>query len=38
MKIVPWTVDERDEALRMKSLGVDAIITNRPDSMKVWIE
>lgn len=37
MKIVPWTVDERDEALRMKSLGVDAIITNRPDSMQVWI-
>lgn len=37
MKVVPWTVDDKKEAERLKTLGVDAIITNRPDSMMVWI-
>lgn len=38
MKVVPWTVDDKKEADRLKRLGVDAIITNRPDSMLVWVD
>lgn len=38
MKVVPWTVDDCPEALRVKALGIDAIITNRPDSMMVWMK
>ena len=26
-----WTVDEREEMLRLAALGVDAILTDRPD-------
>ena len=37
MKIVPWTVDTKDEVLRLKSLGVDEIITNYPDSVQHWL-
>lgn len=38
MKVAPWTVDTEKEAGRLKRLGVDAIITNRPDSMLVWVD
>lgn len=38
MQIVPWTVDSKEEALRLQALGVDQIITNRPDSMQVWLQ
>lgn len=38
MQVVPWTVDDKAEALRLKHLGVDAIITNRPDAMKEWLK
>lgn len=37
MKVIPWTVDSRQEALRLKYLGVDALITDCPDSMAVWL-
>ena len=37
MEIVPWTVDDRKEAERLKRLGVDAIITNRPDRVMEWL-
>lgn len=38
MDVIPWTVDDKNEARRLKTLGVDAIITNRPDSMMVWLK
>lgn len=31
MKIIPWTVNEREEIERLKKLGVDGIITDYPD-------
>ncbi len=31
MKIIPWTVNTKDEISRIKSLGVDGIITDYPD-------
>ncbi len=37
MQIAPWTVDKKKEVLRLKKLGVDAIITNRPDSVMLWV-
>ena len=37
MKVLPWTVDSKQEALRLKGLGVDGIITDCPDSMAVWL-
>lgn len=37
MEVAPWTVDDKTEAERLKKLGVDAIITNQPDSMMVWL-
>lgn len=33
MKVVTWTVDEKDEMQRMIDCGVDAIITNYPDRL-----
>ncbi|WP_321331020.1 glycerophosphodiester phosphodiesterase family protein [uncultured Bacteroides sp.] len=37
MQVAPWTVDKREEILRLKRLGVDAIITNQPDSVMMWL-
>lgn len=37
MTIVTWTVDDRAEAKRLKKLGVDAVITNQPDNMMIWL-
>lgn len=33
-KILAWTVNTKKEALRLKNLGVDGIITNYPDIIK----
>ena len=33
IKVVPWTVDEPADILRMVSCGVDAIISNYPDRL-----
>ncbi|WP_331715997.1 glycerophosphodiester phosphodiesterase [Tessaracoccus coleopterorum] len=30
VKVITWTVNRDEDALRLKSLGVDAIITNFP--------
>lgn len=38
MEIAPWTVDDKQEVERLKKLGVDAIITNRPDSVMRWLD
>ena len=38
MKVIPWTVDDKDEVLRLKRIGVDEIITNQPDSVQSWLE
>lgn len=38
MEIAPWTVDGKQEVERLKKLGVDAIITNRPDSVMRWLD
>lgn len=37
MELAPWTVDEKPEVERLKKLGVDAIITNQPDSVMRWL-
>ena len=37
MKVAPWTVDKKEDILRMKAYGVDDIITNQPDSALIWI-
>ncbi len=37
MEVVPWTVDDREEVERLRKLGVDAIITNRPDRVMEWL-
>ena len=33
-KIIAWTVDEPDEAIRLTNLGVHGLITNRPDLLR----
>ena len=38
MKIIPWTVDTKEEVLRLSDLKVDAIISNKPDSLKIWLK
>lgn len=37
IEVAPWTVDDQKEILRLKKLGVDAIITNQPDSVMLWL-
>ncbi len=37
MRVIPYTVDTEDEAVKMKEAGVDAIITNYPDRMTQWL-
>lgn len=31
IKVIPWTVNQRDDMLRLKSWGVDGLITDYPD-------
>jgi len=33
IKVVPWTVDEPDDIIRMAAAGADAIISNYPDRL-----
>ena len=33
MKVVTWTVDNKDEMIKMIDAGVDAIISNYPDRL-----
>lgn len=37
MQVVPWVVDRKEEVLRLKNLDVDEIITNKPDSVQLWL-
>ena len=37
MELAPWTVDDKPEIERLKRLGVDAIISNQPDSVMRWL-
>lgn len=34
MKVHVWTVNEEEHALRLRDMGVDAIITNHPGKMR----
>lgn len=38
MRVIPYTVDAEKEAKRLEALGVDAIITNYPDRMFMWLK
>lgn len=31
IRVYPWTVDDRNDMIRLMDMGVDGIITNRPD-------
>ena len=31
LKVIPWTVNRREDMLRLISMGVDGLITDRPD-------
>ena len=31
LKVIPWTVNHRDDIARLIDLGVDGLITDRPD-------
>lgn len=37
LKVYVWTVDSRSEMVRLMQMGVDGIITNRPDNLKVVV-
>jgi glycerophosphoryl diester phosphodiesterase len=34
LKVYVWTVDSRSEMIRLMQMGVDGIITNRPDILR----
>jgi glycerophosphoryl diester phosphodiesterase len=34
MKVIVWTVNEKDQIEKMKELGVDGIISDYPDRFK----
>ena len=34
MKVIPWTVNEKDLMRKMISFGVDGIISDYPDRLK----
>jgi glycerophosphoryl diester phosphodiesterase len=34
LRVVPWTVDHRTDIVQMIEMGVDGVITNRPDILK----
>ncbi|MFQ6084893.1 MAG: glycerophosphodiester phosphodiesterase [Candidatus Bathyarchaeia archaeon] len=34
LAIIPWTVDDPEEARRLMAMGVDGIATNRPDAIR----
>lgn len=38
MALAPWTVDSHKDIRRLAALGVDAIITNQPDSAIIWLK
>lgn len=38
ISIYPWTVDETDDIQTMLDLGVDGILTNRPDRLKMILK
>jgi glycerophosphoryl diester phosphodiesterase len=38
LKVYVWTVDSRSEMVRLMEMGVDGIITNRPDIIKTLVE
>jgi glycerophosphoryl diester phosphodiesterase len=37
LKVYVWTVDSRREMVRLMEMGVDGIITNRPDILKLVV-
>ena len=34
IKVFVWTVDQKNDMVRLMEMGVDGIITNRPDILK----
>ncbi|MGQ9469479.1 MAG: glycerophosphodiester phosphodiesterase [Nitrososphaerales archaeon] len=37
LKIYPWTIDDLDRANRLIEMGIDGIVTNKPDILKMKI-
>ncbi len=37
MRVVPWTVDDRPTMIALLDLGVDGLITNRPDVLRALL-
>ena len=37
MTVIPWTVNDRADAIRMIELGVDGLITDYPDRMRALL-
>jgi glycerophosphoryl diester phosphodiesterase len=38
LKAYVWAVDSRSDMVRLMEMGVDGIITNRPDILKAVVE